>query len=62
MNLYFKLYTVAVYRLRICTKEDNPGAKYFMGGGNKYCVKGVSFVIWLIVLFKIALVVFVIVF
>ena len=61
MNLYFKLYTVAVYSLTICMKEDNPGAKYFKGE-NKYCVKGVSFVIWLIVLFKIALVVFVIVF
>jgi len=26
-----KLYTVAVYNLKMCTKEDNPGLNYIKG-------------------------------
>ena len=30
-SILMKLYTVAVYNLRTCMKEDNPGPKYFKG-------------------------------
>jgi len=30
-----KLYTVEVYNLRMCMKEDNPGPKKFKGGNLK---------------------------
>ena len=34
--MLMKLYTVAVYTLRMCMKEDNPGSNYFKGD-NKLC-------------------------
>ena len=46
-----KLYTVAVYNLRICMKEDNPSQNYFKGD-NKLCSRsgGYPYVILLTVL------------
>jgi len=39
-----KLYTVAVYELRMCMKGDNPVPKYFKGE-NEQCWAGGTFVI-----------------
>ena len=46
-----KLYTVAVYVMMMCMKEDNPGPKYLKGDYSRdiisIVVQGVSFCIWL---------------
>ena len=35
-----KFYTLAVYNLRMCMKEDNPGTKYIKGDNYKYSGQG----------------------
>ena len=43
--MLLKLYTVAVYDLRMCMEGDKPGLKYFKGD-NQQCRTGVSFCDW----------------